>query len=224
MCKFSEYRIGLFCFPRNTTSKSIEVSPNILQFKDELRMETEQSSSNATGSCEYVSSKGVQCGKSVAVNSLFCAEHTNQPSIDLEIYKSIHARFHHYVNASWTRTSFFFLVEAGFFTVFTGILVSTTNKASLYLTSINFVIGSVGLAIGCLWYFSSKINRKFVNLWRGQVIKIDKAVDKRQHHTVVEEQFQTSVSALELIQFLCMIFIAGWLVSLGVLIWLTLAH
>jgi hypothetical protein len=115
-------------------------------------------------------------------------------------------------------------VQAGFFTVFTGVLVSTSNQATRYLTPIDFVIGFVGLLIACLWYKSSKLNLKFLKLWREQVIKIDKVVDRRQHHTEVEEQLQTSLTGTELTQWLCIIFIVGWFVLLGGLLLLALAH
>jgi hypothetical protein len=204
---------------------SVELFRMACQLKGELRMEKDRSSSNASlmNRCEY-SSTSVQCDKPVIQSSHFCAEHTNQPSVDLEVYKSLHARFHHYVDTSWTRTNFFFLVQAGFFTVFTGVLASKANQASRYLTPIDFIIGFVGLAIACLWYKSSKLNLKFMKLWRGQVIKIDKAVDRRQHHAEIEEQLQTSLTGTELTQWLCIVFIAGWFLLLGALLWLTLAH
>ena len=56
------------------------------------------------------------------------------------------------------------------------------------------------------------------------MIKIDKVVDRRQHHAELEEQLQGSLSGIELTQWLCMIFIIGWLVLLGVFLWLTLAQ
>jgi hypothetical protein len=188
-------------------------------------IESNQTLSNITliSRCEYTS-EDKQCDKPVMQDSHFCTEHTNQPGVDLVVYKSLHARFHHYINTTWTRTNFFFLVQAGFFTVFTGILASAANKAIPYLISIDFVMGFVGLAIACLWYIHARISLKFVKLWRGQVIKIDKVIDRRQHHAEVEEQLQTSLSGIQLVQWLCIIFIAGWSVSLGVLLWLTLAH
>ena len=85
-------------------------------------------------------------------------------------------------------------------------------------------MGFVGLAIACLWYIHGKISLKFVKLWRGQVIKIDKVVDRRQHQAEVEEKLQTSLTGIQLVQWLSIIFIAGWFVSLVVLLWLTLAH
>lgn len=188
-------------------------------------METNQTSSEIplTSRCEYIS-QGKLCDNPVILDSHFCTEHINQPDVDLEVYKSLHDRFHHYINTTWTRTNFFFIVQAGFFTVFTGILASAANKALPYLISIDFVMGFVGLAIACLWYKHAKISLKFVKLWRGQVIKIDKVFDRRQHHAEVEEQLQTSLTGIQLVQWLSIIFIAGWFVSLGVLLWLTLAH
>lgn len=188
-------------------------------------METNQTSSKITliSRCEHTS-EGKQCDKPVIQDSHFCAEHTNQSGVDLEVYKSVHSRFHHYVDTSWTRANFFFLVQAGLFTVFTGILASTANKAMPYLISIDFVMGFVGLAIACLWYKHATISVKFVKLWRGQVIKIDKVVDRRQHHAEVEEQLQTSLTGIQLVQWMCKIFIAGWFILLGILLWLTLAY
>jgi hypothetical protein len=78
--------------------------------------------------------------------------------------------------------------------------------------------------LALLWYQSSKLNLKFLKLWRGQVIKIDKVVDKRQHHAEVEEQLQSSVTGTELTVLLSIVFIAGWVVLLGVLLWVTLTH
>lgn len=188
-------------------------------------METDQQASNTpiTIRCEYISN-GVRCDKPVTQNSHYCTEHTNEPGVDLEVYKSIHTRFHHYVDTSWTRTNFFLLVQAGFFTVFAGILASAANQTARYLAPIDFVIVLVGLLQACLWYKSSKLNLKFMRLWRGQVVKIDKVVDRRQHHAEVEEQLLASLTGTELTIWLCLVFIAGWSVLLGALLWLTLAH
>jgi hypothetical protein len=154
-------------------------------------METDQQSPTIllTKRCEYAY-KDVRCDKPVTQNSHFCTEHTNQPSVDLEVYKSLHARFQHYVDICWTRTNFFFLVQAGFFTVFTGVLALTVNQSSRYLIPIEFIIGIVGLLQACIWHRSSKVQHKFMKLWRVQLIKIDKVVDKRQYHTEVEDQVE----------------------------------
>ncbi len=172
--------------------------------------------------CEYTS-KGIQCDKPAIQNSPFCTDHTNEPSIDLAVYDSINARFRHNIDTTWTRTNFYYLVQAGFFTVFSGILAATVNQASRSLTSIDLIIGLVGLAQACLWYKSSQLNFKYMKLWRGQVIKIDKVVDKRQHHAEIEEQLFTSLSSTQLTIWLSITFVVGWLVLLGVLLWLALA-
>jgi hypothetical protein len=175
-----------------------------------------------TMKCEYLY-KGVRCDKPAIQNSLFCSDHTNEPDIDLQVYNSLHARFRHNIDTTWTRTNFYYLVQAGFFTVFSVILASTVNQASRSLFPIDVIIGLVGLAQACLWYKSSQINSKYMKLWRGQVIKIDKVVDKRLHHTEIEEQALTSLSSKQLTNLLSITFVVGWLVLLGALLWLALA-
>jgi len=92
-------------------------------------METNQTSSNITliSRSEYTS-EGKQCDKPVIQDSHFCTEHINQPGVDLVVYKSLHARFHHYINTTWTRTNFFFLVQAGFLRCLLGYLLRRQIK------------------------------------------------------------------------------------------------
>src|SRR5215469_3900267 len=99
--------------------------------------------------CEY-SSKGKRCENPATQNSYFCTEHTNEPDIDLEVYKSVSARLLHYSNSLWARSNFYFLVQAGLFTVFAGVLASTANRASKYLVLIDFAVGLLGLSQACL--------------------------------------------------------------------------
>jgi hypothetical protein len=60
-----------------------------------------------------------------------------------------------------------------------------------------------------------------MKLWRGQVIKIEKVVDRRQHHAEIEEPVFTSLSSTQLTIWLSITFVVGWLGLLGALLWLT---
>ena len=173
--------------------------------------------------CEY-SYKGKRCDKPTIQNSYFCSEHTNEPGIDLEVYKSVNARLRHYANGLWTRTNFFFLVQAGLFTVFVGILASVINRAERYFILVAFAIGFLGLSQACIWYVATKITNKYLRLWRGQMLKIEKVVDKRRHHSEVEELAITTLTPAQLILWLCLVFVVGWLVLLGVLLWMSFIH
>lgn len=166
--------------------------------------------------CEY-SFNGERCDKPTTQNSYFCTEHTNDPGIDLEVYKSISARLRHYSDSLWARSNFYLLVQAGLFTVFAGVLASTASRAPKYFILIDFAIGLLGLSQACLWYIATKITVKFLNYWRGQMVKIDKAIDKRQHHTEVETQAMTTLTPAQLILWMCTAFIIGWIALIGVL-------
>ena len=73
-------------------------------------METEQQLDLLiTNRCEY-SSKGKKCDKPVTQNSRFCTEHTNEPDIDLEVYKSVSTRLRDYSDSLWARSNFYLLV------------------------------------------------------------------------------------------------------------------
>lgn len=188
-------------------------------------METDQQSSNIPipNVCEY-SCKGVRCDKPVTQNSHFCTEHANEPNVDLEVYKSVSDRLRHFIDASWTRSNFFLIVQAGFFTVFTGVLASMGSQTIQHLAPINFVVGFLGLAQAYIWYKVSKLNLKYMRLWRGQMIKIDKVVDRRQHLAEIDEVLMSAPIGTGLTIWLCMVFMAGWFVLLGALFWLAFAQ
>jgi|SRR5713226_274359 len=108
--------------------------------------------------------------------------------------------------------------------IFLTILASTAGRASQYFILIEPTVGLLGLSQACLWYIATKTTIKYLNLWRDQMIKIDKVVDRRQHHAEVLEVATTTLSPDQLITWLCVVFIVGWLVLLGVLLWTILAQ
>src|SRR5260370_16424280 len=148
--------------------------------------------------CEY-SYKGKRCSKPTIQSSYFCSEYTNEPGIDLEVYKSVSARLRHYASSLWTRSNFFFLIQAGLFTVFIGILASVANRADRYFVLAAFAIGFLGLSQACIWYVATKITNKYLRLWRGQMIKIERVIDKRRHHSQIQEPAIAELTPAQLI-------------------------
>jgi len=95
------------------------------------------------------------------------------------------------------------------------------SKNIPYLVLIDIGIGLLGLSQACPRFIAAKITFKYMNLWRGQMVKIDRVIDKRQHHAEVEEFAMTSVTPARLNLWMCAAFIIGWIVVRAILFWFT---
>ena len=142
----------------------------------------------------------------------------DQPTHDIEIFQIVTQHFRQDIHDFWTRANFYLLAQTGLLSAFMVTYAALTEHG---LIAIQESISILGLATAILWFFVLRKSLKFIQIWREQVVKIDKEVDRFRCYVDVETIAQTKPysSPSYITQFLALSFIITWaIISAAILI------
>ena len=126
---------------------------------------------------------------------------------DIEIFKIVTDHLKQDTAQFWIRANFFLVAHAGLLSAF-----SISYPGLKYGMSVLRVIPILGALIAVFWLIVLRSSIRWIQLWREQVIRLDKELDPFGCYSEVESHAtrEPFSSPSYLTQFLPVIFLLGW--------------
>jgi len=101
----------------------------------------------------------------IDIRDSFDKEYTD-PKVATEIFKQVHEHYMNDINAIWNRSKFFSAIDGGLIAyIFSQYFHDHGNNSK--------VISVVGLVISALWIWMAWFTRKWLNVWRTTLVKME---------------------------------------------------
>jgi hypothetical protein len=129
-------------------------------------------------------------------------------SHDIKIFEMVEAHFRQDVHDFWNRANFYLLAQTSLFSVFIAIYPTLSRYPAIVAISIPLL----GLVVAIFWFIVLRGSIKWIQLWREQVMKLDKELDRFQCYNEVERFAiqKPFLSPSYVTQFLPVIFVIIW--------------
>lgn len=148
---------------------------------------------------------GSRCSEPVAVG-FYCEHHAAVADRDLQIFQIVHEHFEQDLREFWQRSNFYLVVD--------GLLLSAFVSA--HLRSLQILLICAGLIISLFWLLVARGSITWIQLWRGEVRRLDQVVNRFQSFNMIENRVHISKlsSPSWVTQWLPAFFLVGWLIIL----------
>ena len=173
---------------------------------DTTRIEADRTGSGAAArTCSVDLPDGSPCSAPLAVGS-YCENHSEVADRDLRIFEIVHGHFEQDLREFWQRSNFYLVVD--------GLLLSAFVSAHLH--PLQILLACAGLVISLFWLLVARGSITWIQLWRGEVRRLDQIVNRFQSFSTVEGRVQVKKwsSPSWLTQWLPAFFLVGWIVIL----------
>lgn len=126
----------------------------------------------------------------VAPNEVDCTavEQERRDATSLELLKIAAEHFRQDIAAHWTQASFFAVIQAAFISVFaTAVGPHDAKGPELVGPELQAVgLACAGLIFAFLWLLMAQGRERYICLWRDQVVRLDRAVERKGVYETVE--------------------------------------
>jgi hypothetical protein len=145
---------------------------------------------------------GSPCSAPLTVGS-YCERHSAVGDRDFQIFQMAHEHYEQDLRMFWQRSNFYLVVD--------GFLVSAFVTA--HLRSLQIVLACAGLMISLFWLLVARSSIRWVALWRAEVQRLDRIVNRFQSFDAIENQQKGKpwTSPSWLTQWLPALFLTGWI-------------
>lgn len=155
-----------------------------------------------SGTCSVELPDGSPCPAPLVMRS-YCKNHSSIGDRDFQIFQLVHEHFEQDLREFWQRSNFYLVVD--------GLLVSAF--ASVHAYALQIILACAGLIISLFWLLVARSSIKWIALWRIEVRRIDRIVNRFQSFETVESQleYRPWISASWLTQWFPAFFLLGWI-------------